>query len=553
MIIFGVMMFGLMLAIGGLSFDLMRFEAHRERLQSTLDRAVLAAASLTQSLDPKAVVLEYFAKAGMSDFIDPKDVVVTEGVNYRKVEARAYIRVPLHHGTFAAFTGVGNPNNELIAAATSIAEESVGNVEISMVLDVSGSMNSYNRLPNLKSAAKDFMDTVYQGSEDHSVSTSIIPYATQVNAGQELLSHYLRDDSHEDSHCINFETADFASTSISTTTPMEQTVHFDPWTNESSAFDLGEYNDPSQFKPVCPGESHREILAWSTSKTQLKAYIDALTATGNTSTDIGVKWGAALLDPGTQSVLTSMINSGSVTPELAGRPYAYSDSQALKVLIVMTDGAHTNQYFMNNYRTGNSFVWRHEIAGTVHYSIWYDGEGSAPITTPVGSYTYCQGASWSNGSCGTTLSGSSPDFWFHAWSDDGINNTYEWLSTPYGGASAQRMTWQEVWSEIPPEYFSDEVLYAMGSLNDAERNAFEYAIDYVGTGTKNSRFDTICQAVKDQEVIIFAIGLEVTRSNARRLRKCASSPSHYYNAKNTNMGLVFQNIAAQINQLRLIQ
>ncbi|MCP3971518.1 MAG: hypothetical protein GY717_14615 [Rhodobacteraceae bacterium] len=553
MIIFGIMMFGVMLAIGGLAFDLMRFEAHRERLQSTLDRAVLAAASLGQSLEPGEVVIDYFAKAGMSEYIDEDDIIVTEGINSRRVEATANINVPMHHGGFWIFGDGDGEFSTLAAEATSTAEESIGNVEISLVLDVSGSMNSYTRLSNLKNAAKDFIDTVYDAAEEDAVSTSIIPYATQVNAGATLLSHWTRDDSHEHSHCVNFSTSDFNSAALPTTQTLEQTVDFDPWTDERGSFDLGE----AIPKPVCPtdsdkdGDADREIMAWSTDKTALKAYVDNLSATGNTSTDIGTKWGAVMLDPSTQSVLTNMISTGNINAALDGRPFDYDDSDSMKILVVMTDGNNTTQYYMDDYRSGNSFVWRYEEAGTIHYSVWYDGESSTPITNPSGNYTYC--ADWGWGSCADWDYGSNPEFWFHARNPDQDRNDYSWRSTPYGGDDATRMTWGEVWSEIPPEYFSDEVLDEMGSMSSNERNRYEDAMTKVSSSTKNPRFDSICEVIKDNNVIIFTIGLEVSSSNAGRLEDCSSSISHYYDVDTLDIDDAFQSIASQINQLRLVQ
>lgn len=554
MIVFGVMIFGMMLAIGGLSFDLMRYEAHRERLQTTLDRAVLAAASLTQTLTPEDVVMDYFAKAGMAEFISEGDITITEGVNSRKVEAKAHIYVPLHHGVFSIFSdGNGNGGDTLVAAAASTAEESIGNVEISLVLDVSGSMNSYSRLENLQIAAKGFVDTIYDNAEPDAVSTSIIPYATQVSAGSNLLSYFTnRTDSHEKSHCLNFASSDFDTAAISTGSAYEQTLHFDPWSNENGSFDLGESN-PYLVCETPQSENARDILVWSTDKVELKDYIDDFDAGGNTSTDIGTKWGTALLDPSTQPILTGMIASGDVDVEMGGRPYSYDDSQSMKILVVMTDGAHTSQYYMGDFRNGDSFVWRYEVGGVIHYSIWYDGAGSAAITNPSGSYTYCDGPDWSNGTCGDWNTGSNPDFWFHAWNPNQNYNNYEWRSTPYGGDDAVQMTWDEVWAEMPPEYFSDEVLSQMGSLNSTDRNAYENAIDYVGSTTKNGRFDRICQVAKDNDVVIFTVGLEVTTANADRLEDCASTASHYYNVNNLDIAEAFASIAAAINQLRLTQ
>ncbi len=49
---FTLVLFLLMVMMGGLAVDLMRYEQTRTTLQNTLDRATLASASLTQTLDP---------------------------------------------------------------------------------------------------------------------------------------------------------------------------------------------------------------------------------------------------------------------------------------------------------------------------------------------------------------------------------------------------------------------------------------------------------------------------------------------------------------------
>ena len=544
LIVFSLFIFVLMLIIGGLSVDLMRFETARTKLQNTSDRAALAASALNQQLAPADVVADYFAKSGMSQFIN--SVAVSEAVNFRQVDIQADINVPTHF-----FNLVGTPN--LATNTVSVARESIGDVEISLVLDVSGSMNSYSRLTNLKAAAKDFVDTVYDASEPDAVTTSIIPYATQVNAGSALFP-YLNvqtEGSHDYSYCINFPSSDFNSASLydhlntninPTSTPMEQTLHFDPWTDERGSFDLGE----ELRYPVCPDQSNREIMLWSTDKEDLKSYIDGLTATGNTSTDIGTKWGAAMLDPAMQPVVSGLIGSGAVDSAMSGRPYGYNTNASMKILVVMTDGAHTNQYYMGDYRSGDSFVWRWvDSNGVVHYSIWWDGDDSTPITDPDPNqqYTFCD--DWDYGSCDDWDFDYNPEFWFHARSYDGVNNTYSWRSTPMGGSDAVRMTWTQVWAEIPPEYFSDEVLYEMQSLSSNERNTYEWAIDYVGKSTKDSRFDDICAAAKStSSVIIFTIGLEVDSSNADRLANCATSASNYYDVDNLDMDDAFQSIAS---------
>ncbi|MEX0365434.1 MAG: TadE/TadG family type IV pilus assembly protein, partial [Ruegeria sp.] len=59
MTINALFLFITILAITGLGVDLMRFERNRSILQYTVDRAVLAAADLDQTIPPQQVVEAY--------------------------------------------------------------------------------------------------------------------------------------------------------------------------------------------------------------------------------------------------------------------------------------------------------------------------------------------------------------------------------------------------------------------------------------------------------------------------------------------------------------
>ena len=87
MVIFAIYIFLMMLIIGGIGIDVMRFERDRTMVQYTLDRAVLAAADLDQQLDPAAVVRDYFEKANIGEYLS--EVTVDEGLGYRVVSGSA--------------------------------------------------------------------------------------------------------------------------------------------------------------------------------------------------------------------------------------------------------------------------------------------------------------------------------------------------------------------------------------------------------------------------------------------------------------------------------
>jgi hypothetical protein len=88
---FALMIFILMVAVAGIAIDIMRYETQRVQLQYTLDRSVLAAASVTQPLNPVDVVENYFEISGLENYRLTIDV--EEGLNFRRVEAYAELEI----------------------------------------------------------------------------------------------------------------------------------------------------------------------------------------------------------------------------------------------------------------------------------------------------------------------------------------------------------------------------------------------------------------------------------------------------------------------------
>ncbi|HSF63486.1 MAG TPA: pilus assembly protein TadG-related protein, partial [Paracoccaceae bacterium] len=148
--IFALILFVLMAMMGGIAVDMMRHEQTRTALQQTIDRSVLAAAALNQQREPEDVVTDYFAKAGLASYLD--DVDVREGLNFRTVQATASANL---NPFFMHMMGV----DQFEVPAASTAEQRITNVEISMVLDVSGSMQGA-KITNLKTAARNFVTRV---------------------------------------------------------------------------------------------------------------------------------------------------------------------------------------------------------------------------------------------------------------------------------------------------------------------------------------------------------------------------------------------------------
>lgn len=248
-IIFSLYIFVLMLMIAGLAVDLMRVETVRTRLQGTLDRAVLAAADLDQTLPAKDVVEDYFEKAGVADYLN--DVQVSEGLNYRTVSADASATIGMMFSNIpAAFDARGEYYGRKLGEmppitipASSTAEERVAKVEISLVVDISGSMawnstSGNTKIFELRQAAKDFVTTVLDPDNEDRVSINLIPYSEHVNAGEDLFDRFNVTQRHNYSYCIEFPDSEFDNTNITEWRTYQQMQHFqwnyNGWQNDRS-------------------------------------------------------------------------------------------------------------------------------------------------------------------------------------------------------------------------------------------------------------------------------------------------------------------------------
>jgi Flp pilus assembly protein TadG len=363
MTIFGTSMIMMMILVCGIGVDLMRNEMERTQVQATMDRAVLAAADLDQTIDPEAVVRDYFAKAGMSEFLT--SVTVDQGLNYRTVTAVADGTTPTQ---FMRLMGV----DDLPVPARGQAEERVQNVEISLVLDISGSMGRNNKMENLQDAAEAFVDTVINEETDDLISISLIPYTAQVNAGPNIYNELNTNHKHNFSHCIDFDISDFNDAGISFDRVYDQMQHFE------EGYD---YSNPIS-NPGCPQQDYERILPFSQDKNVLKSRINDYRARANTSIHIGMKWGVAMLDPSFRPITQQLSLDRKIDSAFSDRPVAYDDPETIKTLLLMTDGENVNTtrihdwyyaqpshyvhwskyplyWYLNNHWVGNWNNWRY--------------------------------------------------------------------------------------------------------------------------------------------------------------------------------------------------
>lgn len=540
LIYFGLILSFVMLMMGGLAVDVMRHERTRTNLQQTMDRSVLAAASLNQTLTPKAVVIDYFAKAGLSEYLNPDDIKVTEvgnaqvGYSFRKVTTKAVADTkPL----FMHLVGI----NQFDAGAASTAEQAIDNIEISLVLDISGSMVRYpngtdlplpNKLDALKDAAKEFVDTVLKADTQNRTTISLVPYNGQVNLGAKLMSYYNVTDTHTypDQNCVDMPASVYNSRSLSTTTPMPMTGNVDSFSDgltRSNGNLVNAYQSvlaPYQYAGVfrnkwCTPNDNNKVRVLGSDIATLQGQIDGLTGNGATSINAGLRWGLALLDPGTRSVVTGMRAASEASVYSANRPMDYqlpgekdSSKKVMKVIVLMTDGEHFNEERLNDgYRTGNSPIYRSN-----------DGVYSIYHASRTGTKKY-----W-------------------------VPHLSGWYKSPYDNGTQQ--TWPQVWERVRLKWVAYQ-LYAR-ALN---ANQFDYYTNLMRTQTDTTVMDTqledMCDLAKEKNVFIFGIAFEAPTHGQQTIQNCSTQlGGYYFNADDqVALGTAFRAIASQITQLRLTQ
>ncbi len=354
---FALIIFVLMVAVGGIAVDIMRYETQRAQLQYTLDRAVLAAAAVTQPLDPTNVVENYFEVSGLENY--RLEVEVEDGINFRRVNANAELEIDT---LFMNMFGV----RILTSPAIGTAEEIIPNVEISLVLDISGTMRWENpsRIERLRPAARNFMTRVLEGNRVDTTTISVIPYAGQVNPGAEMFglmggqrayipaydsdgapvldgdgNQVLQLRDHPRSHCVEIDAVDFALPAIPQGATFSQVPHFMNWRIDNPTMEWG-------WCPLAADGAtvhDASILYMSNDETALHSYIDNLRLHDGTGTHYGMLWGLWLLDPGSNWAIEALNTAGIVHDDFATRPAAHNDPQTLKVIVLMTDGRITQQ------------------------------------------------------------------------------------------------------------------------------------------------------------------------------------------------------------------
>jgi Flp pilus assembly protein TadG len=546
--IFSLFLFVLILLIAGTAVDLIRHERDRVAMQNTLDTAVLAASGVSQGIDPTDVVKNYVSKAGF----DAGAVQVSSTANYtgqavtsRSVTASSLVQIDT---MFMDMMGI----ESLRSPSYTAAEERNTKIEIALVLDISGSMNyssadpTKSKIDALKAAAKEFVRVIFATNDPQDIVVSIIPYNQQVTVPDSIMTRLALSDStvnvtpapytgalaqyqtgNPNAPCLVFETADYNTRELTSSGTATRSGRFlqDQFYWSLNGLVQQAYQTPYEWAQWCNNAQPR-IFPYSNNETDLTNYIDGLWAYGATAINIGMNWGTAMLDPTFRPIVEDMVDDGEIPAELGIYPTGYDNPDSQKYIVLMTDGANTNQFDLTApFKSGPSRVW-------------YAASETAGGTNPYAGYFVLMPNKSANSRfyrprLPTTTSDDSyvPASALPA---DAVQLDYHQIYERFGVRSAARYFFQH----------SDSAAYS-AHYNATVDSGFSNA-------DTNSR--SICgRAKQNQQIKIYTVAFEAPSGGQALLRDCATAPGFYFDVDGTQISDAFSAIANQIALLRLTE
>ncbi len=302
-----------LVAAAGLAFDSGRGYLVNARLSQAVDAAALAGGrSLTigGSGDYAAQITKYFEANFPDGFMGaqvsaPQITVNPEG---DQITVVATAQIPT---TLMRLVNI----KDVEVSARAVVNRTVKGLEVTMVLDNSGSMKG-SKLSDLKTSSKLLVDILY-GENDtvEDLYVALVPFTARSNITGFPTVHPASPPE-PDLVCLNPRTAPHDTDD---TSPVEV-----PFSHYSGTYAPPSSNYQNRVCPAAP------ILPLAESKSAVKSAIDDMNAKGCTRYDVGTVWGWRNLSPNWRGFWDN-----------ATLPLDYGQSDMDKAIIIMTDGANT--------------------------------------------------------------------------------------------------------------------------------------------------------------------------------------------------------------------
>ena len=325
--------FTVLLMFTAAAVDLSRWYDARSTTKSAVDAAVLAGARSLQVENSNtnaalaAATRYYKQNAKNLDVVD--DTIRFKTANDNKAMqavGQSYVETP-----FLSLAGISRlpvvtlVNGTISEAVVASGGKGQGEVEISMMLDITGSMYG-QKLADLKAASTDLIDIVLL-EENGKSRIALVPFSEAINIDKNWAAEVVSNGQ---------QWVDVKSTTKTTR------YYLDPQC-------ATERTGPEAFTDAAPNGQNKlgkfystsgqcvpksgSVIPLSKDKTMLKNAINKYQASGSTAGHLGTAWAWYMLSPNWAQ---------RVPPE--SRPAPYGQEGLRKIAILMTDGEYNRQY-----------------------------------------------------------------------------------------------------------------------------------------------------------------------------------------------------------------
>ena len=318
------LMVPILVGVAGISLDYSQAYLVKQRLAQALDAAALAAAaSSTETAVIQQKVQDFF-----NANYPPEKLGVTFTPVVQIVGDEVIVTGTAQFNTL--FLRVFGIDSIDVDATTTVVREVQG-IEVTLVMDNTGSMNTNNNISALRDAASNFVYIMYGIDVDEGeaadpsdlddmatrdtdyIKIGLIPYSTSVNVGPYGFGVDLNGDAYGTAFVNNPFDLDYTTNYYTDTEwfgcvlahdyPDDTTDHVGPW-------DMYRYCRDDADDPYCHLNSYGDVrkdpnyncvrtplTPLVTSPTQLKESIDTMVASGYTYGNYGMVWGYRVLSP----------------------------------------------------------------------------------------------------------------------------------------------------------------------------------------------------------------------------------------------------------------
>lgn len=346
------MTFGLMATVMfltmGAAVDYGRWIHARDQTRKAIDAAVLAAGRALQ-VNPGAIdAALQVANRFYLENTKSRGELVHDTIQFVTVDNDTAVTATGEASIATTILGLANIDElPLFTAAGSDFSKAViatggnsgVNLEISLMLDTSGSMNSNNKMEDMQAAAADLVNIVVWADQSEFTSKiALAPFSGDIRVPDAYLTA-VRGSGPFNPVSYSYKCGKKTCTATYSATPcVVERMGAEKYTDAAPG--VGAYLTAERTaNGACTQPAANTILPLSNNKTAIVEHINGLQFGSGTSGQLGTAWAWYTLSP----------SWSSVWPDSAAADYGLATTK--KIAILMTDGEYNAQYDANGVRT----------------------------------------------------------------------------------------------------------------------------------------------------------------------------------------------------------